>query len=214
MKVTYFAFYGRAEPLRMLLNHAKAEFEDERIDFKDWPALKEKLGGGGLPRLTVDGKVYAQGQAILRYLGNTHGYYPKDDALAALKCDQVIDNLVDAMKGSGVTNHILALSKPEEPSEEIEAVYAKAGEMIVAMVEKQLAHGGKFMTGNDITIADFAIFGSTSVYTHNKGQNPACAKLYEAVNKSLKASEKFSAWSDAMAEELSAHLESRPPVPL
>ena len=29
MKVHYFAAYGRAEPIRILLSHAKVEFQDE-----------------------------------------------------------------------------------------------------------------------------------------------------------------------------------------
>ena len=63
MKVIYFDVYGRAEPLRMLLNHAKVEFEDVRINRPDWPQFKEanaeKLEFGQAPVLEDHGKFLA-----------------------------------------------------------------------------------------------------------------------------------------------------------
>ena len=39
-KVTYFGIYGKAEPIRMLLAHAKVTFEDERLDSETFGAKK------------------------------------------------------------------------------------------------------------------------------------------------------------------------------
>ena len=41
IKVHYFAGYGRAEAIRMLLACAKVEFEDVHYTFENLPALKE-----------------------------------------------------------------------------------------------------------------------------------------------------------------------------
>ena len=43
MKLYYFDVYGRAEAIRMLLNHAKVEFEDVRFQKEEWPKMKAEL---------------------------------------------------------------------------------------------------------------------------------------------------------------------------
>ena len=40
LKLTYFDGRGRAEISRLVLAAAKRKFEDNRIGFEDWPALK------------------------------------------------------------------------------------------------------------------------------------------------------------------------------
>jgi glutathione S-transferase len=55
-KLTYFNGRGAAEKVRLLFAYYKIPFEDERIMFKEWPALKKKCKYGHLPVLLVDGK--------------------------------------------------------------------------------------------------------------------------------------------------------------
>ena len=45
-KIHYFAFYARAEPLRIMLAHANADWEDNSFGFDQWPALKSTMPGG------------------------------------------------------------------------------------------------------------------------------------------------------------------------
>ena len=80
MKLTYFPVYGRAEPIRMLLNHAKADFEDNKISFAELAEMKKTsyLEFGQVPVLEWDGIVMTQSFAILRALGMEYGYYPTD----------------------------------------------------------------------------------------------------------------------------------------
>jgi glutathione S-transferase len=68
LKLTYFDAPGRAEPIRVALHLAGIDFEDHRVQFPEFAALKS---GGGLPLgsvpvLEVDGCVFAQTAAILR----------------------------------------------------------------------------------------------------------------------------------------------------
>ena len=41
IKLTYFGIKGLAEPSRLILAQAGAEYEDCRITQEEWPALKE-----------------------------------------------------------------------------------------------------------------------------------------------------------------------------
>ena len=55
-KLIYFNAYGRGEAIRMALNHAKVEFEDERVaDFAAFAELKkshpENFPNGQVPVL-------------------------------------------------------------------------------------------------------------------------------------------------------------------
>lgn len=57
MKLYYFNGYGRAEQIRMLLSHAKADFEDVRITGEDLAKYKAegKFEFGQVPALEIEG---------------------------------------------------------------------------------------------------------------------------------------------------------------
>ena len=93
MKLYYFHVYGKGEPIRLLLNHAGAEFEDVKVTGPSWQEMKadpERCPFGQVPVFEKDGKVMAQGGAILRYLGGLHGYYPEDIELR-FQADAFVD---------------------------------------------------------------------------------------------------------------------------
>jgi len=50
-KLTYFKFYARAEPIRMMLDHAGANWENTEVGFDQWPALKPTMPNGQVPCL-------------------------------------------------------------------------------------------------------------------------------------------------------------------
>ena len=57
-KVIYFPLYGRAEPIRIALAHAKADWEDERIPGEVFAARKAagEFLNGQVPVLIHNGK--------------------------------------------------------------------------------------------------------------------------------------------------------------
>jgi len=50
-KLYYFDLYGRGEPIRMLLNHARVDFEDKRLSNAEFAELRENgtLPSGQVP---------------------------------------------------------------------------------------------------------------------------------------------------------------------
>ncbi len=71
LKLYYFDIYARGEPIRLLLTHAKANWEDVRLNKESFEELKNsgKLEFGQIPVLEDNGKFYSQSLSILRYLG-------------------------------------------------------------------------------------------------------------------------------------------------
>lgn len=70
---------GRGEDCRIAMFMAGVDFEDDRISFADWPGRKDSTPLGALPVMTIEGKgTITQSNAILTYLGRSHGLHPTD----------------------------------------------------------------------------------------------------------------------------------------
>jgi glutathione S-transferase len=94
LKLHYFDGYGRMEPIRQLLVHAKVEFEEVKYSFESFAASKALFEWGQVPAIEFDGVIYCQTQAMFRFLGNKHGLYPTD-ASQAYRVDSLIDAISD-----------------------------------------------------------------------------------------------------------------------
>ena len=96
-KLYYFDIHGGAgESIRNAFRVAKIPFEDVRVKHGDWPQLKgsDKCIFGQMPILEIDGQVFAQSMAILRYVGKITGLYP-EDPIEALRVDEILDSIID-----------------------------------------------------------------------------------------------------------------------
>ncbi len=80
-KLTYFdAPVSRGEECRLALHLAGIDFEDNRIAFADWPALKAHTPYGAMPVLELPGQPpLAHTNAILTLIGRRHGLHPHDE---------------------------------------------------------------------------------------------------------------------------------------
>jgi glutathione S-transferase len=202
MKLYYFDIYGRAESIRFLLSHAKVEYENVNAGPIMADLKKDKLEFGQVPMLeTADGKHFVQSWAILRYLGRTYGYYPNDAELA-----WKIDSTIDA-----VEDYVVAYFKYNfESNEEKKAVFKEAWlknlPMWVAAIEKRLeANGGKYIAGDKITIADFALAYVGFGLLLNEA-NPHYAESLPFI----KDREILKKYANGLKEDLAAHLTTRP----
>ena len=95
LKLSYFDFDGgRAEPARLAMFIAGIDFEDHRIPFAQWPAVKSEMPLHAIPVLEVDGTVLTQSNTINRYVGRLAGLYPEDTWQATL-CDETMAAIED-----------------------------------------------------------------------------------------------------------------------
>jgi len=193
-KLIYFNIPGRGFPLRVALQYGNIPYEDERIQFPDWPKAKQSTPYGNIPNLVIDGKTYAHSNSLIRYIGKLAGLYPKDE-LFALQCDEILD----ACEELG-TALVKTLSMQ---GEELKQARAKLNEGFVPEIlnrmEKRLEQfGGKdFVTGeNHISIADIKLGGivmwlSSGVLDGIDGKAhlakcPRVARTFEAIQKDPK----------------------------
>ena len=157
IKLVYFNLYGRAECTRMLLTHAKVEFEDVRIERPDWPQYKQdhaaELEWGQMPALYHDGKEINQSISILKYVGRIYGYYPADpyDAWRVDSFHDALNDLLNAMiKARFETD-------AEKQKELNAALIATTFPQTLAKFEKRLVANTSqhFLVGDKLTTIDF-----------------------------------------------------------
>lgn len=181
MKLYYFDIYGRAESLRLLLWHAKAEFEDVRLTPEEFAKKKEEgvFEWGQVPVLEVDGKSLSQSHAILRFLGRKYGYYPTDDIEVAWKIDSALEAIIDlAVAMFKVKNE--AEDKKEEA---IKAFLTGFLPKWLTIIENRVKNNSSpaHLVGDKWTIADFAFNSVLSSTFFNEGSEYS-TKLQEVIN--------------------------------
>ncbi|MCI0401364.1 MAG: glutathione S-transferase [Gammaproteobacteria bacterium] len=156
LKLTYFDFHGgRGEPARLAMFIGEIEFEDRRVPFSEWPAVKAETLFHALPVLKVDGKSVTQSNAINRYVGKLAGLYPSDSWQAAL-CDEVMDAVED------ITHKIAATFTIEKDDEKRSARQALADGPLRFYLERLQTRleqtGGEYFADNRLTVADLKVF--------------------------------------------------------
>ncbi|DAZ93227.1 TPA: hypothetical protein N0F65_005081 [Lagenidium giganteum] len=153
IKLYYFGMPGRGEIARLAFSFGNIPFEDARLTGEQFGALKPSLPLGQLPAVEIDGKTFSQSIAIARYGAKLSGAYPSD-SVKALRVDMVVDTLVD------VTNAIVDI-KWTEKNEDAKA--AKTKKLLEETLPKTFTAlekmiDGKFFAGDEITLADIALF--------------------------------------------------------
>ncbi len=163
-KLTYFdAPVSRGEECRLALHLAGIDFEDERIKFADWAAMKERMPYGSLPVLELPGKpALAHSNAILVLIGRRHGLHPTDD--------------FEAASHEGMMQHVEDLRARVSPTLRMgDAEKKTAREALVAdflpawarAAEKNI-RGAPFFGGEKIQVVDLKIHMAVRWFTGGK----------------------------------------------
>ena len=150
-KLTYFDFDGgRAEPIRIAFHAAGIKFEDDRISFEEFGAMREGTPFNSVPVLEINGVAMTQSNSLSRYVGKIAGLYPSDD-LQALYCDEVLGALEDlshyVVRTFGLEGEELRLAR-EKLVDGWLTVYLKGLDGLLAR------GGGEYFADNDLTVAD------------------------------------------------------------
>eukprot|EP00486_Rosalina_sp_Unknown_P007880 CAMPEP_0201586392 /NCGR_PEP_ID=MMETSP0190_2-20130828/132394_1 /ASSEMBLY_ACC=CAM_ASM_000263 /TAXON_ID=37353 /ORGANISM="Rosalina sp." /LENGTH=181 /DNA_ID=CAMNT_0048034325 /DNA_START=75 /DNA_END=616 /DNA_ORIENTATION=+ len=117
-RISYFAFTGRAQPIRNAAAIGGIAFEDRFVNSLQVKQEKEagKRKWSGVPEMDLldkDGKVVmtiGQSSTCLRYIGKLAGLYPKNPLQAAL-VDEIVDSIEDM---NNVARKALMMEKAEE----------------------------------------------------------------------------------------------------
>ena len=211
-KVHYFAGYGRAEAIRMLLTHGKIGFEEVHYGegHNSWPEAKAsgKFEFGQLPVLEgPSGKLYAQSAATLRYLGIKFGYYPVADAELAWRVDSTLDSQEDVTQAY----YKAAYAPTEEAKTEgLKTFYGTTLPNWFKILDKRIQANAphKYIVGDKITIADFSL-GAWANGTYLNDANPNKEKITEAI----KDYPNVDAYFRGLHGDLEGRLSTRKPSP-
>ncbi len=156
LELTYFDMQGgRGEPARLTLHIGGVPFEDRRVPFADWEALKPKTPFGGIPVLKVDGQELAQSNAINRYIGRLTGLYPEDPLQAAF-CDEAMDAIEDI---SVELIRTFSIADEAEKKKQRQALAEGPLRFYLERLQRRLeARGGEWFADGRLTVADLKVF--------------------------------------------------------
>ena len=170
--LSYFPIAGRGEPIRLACAISKIPFTNKVLSFPEFKESKSTLPLGQLPVLDLDfdgkKKTMTQSTAMLRWIGKIGGLYPKDDDITAMEIDEiisVIDELREplALTIKGKVKTMLS-DETEFTGEEKLAIRERWMKLsmprFLGFIEKKIAQneGSKWTVGNDISIADLALY--------------------------------------------------------
>ena len=71
-RLTYFPLRGRAEAIRLVLEYVGATYEDKKVSFEEWGAIKPTLPFGQIPFYEDEDVKIPQSMAIVRHLGRKY----------------------------------------------------------------------------------------------------------------------------------------------
>ena len=209
-RLHYFDIYGRGESIRLLLAHAKVDYEDVIVTREQLPELKASglAEFGQVPVLERNGKTYVQSWSILRTLGAELGYYPTTDAELAYQVDSSIEAVEDF-----IPKYFRPIFEQDETKkaaliEDLVANVPRFAGLVNARLERN--EDKLHLVGTTTTIADIAL--ATVAFSFI--QNPA-GPFAERLAAVTKAGEHplVDAYFQNLATELAPRLTTRGPRP-
>jgi glutathione S-transferase len=189
-KLTYFdAPVSRGEECRLALHIAGVDFEDVRVNQKQWAELKPNTPFGGLPTFEIPGKLLiGQCNAILTLIGRKHGLHP-EDLFEAARHEAMMCHVEDLRGNVGPT---LRIQDPEEKKKVREDLAKNYIPTWGERVERQLGDG-PFFGGAKLNVVDIKLFVAVRWFANGTVDHvpatvfsglPKLTRLFESVRDS------------------------------
>lgn len=178
-KLYYFDGPWRGEMIRLLLKHAKVDFDDIRIKFQDWPAMKDKFALKQLPVYECEGKQLPETDAIMHMLSVKYGYLPLDSEklYKVLFIINTFKDLFDAYY------RFTYGTMSEEKKKMLHGQYfCNTVPLIFGILEKRLKENEcqDYFVGDQYTMADFYALGTAKWLIFNPQTEANYSKFLEA----------------------------------
>ena len=213
--VRYFDFgHGRASGLKLMLAHAGANWTFDGVAQADWPALKQSGKTGefnAMPFIKQGARTIDLNIPAMRCLAREHGYYPEGDWKKCATTDMIAETWADIFNkwGSALINPNMQdadKAKVLIDSLQEDAVGGKLFKQIELAIKM---NGGKFLTGNKMTIGDFLMASLLHDYFYNDASpfQPAIKPLLESKYPAI------CAYAKDLGTELAGPLSKRPVKP-
>ncbi|XP_033644356.1 uncharacterized protein LOC117303993 [Asterias rubens] len=157
-KLNYFNVRGRGEVSRLCFVVAGVPFEDFRVEFADWPALKPKMPNGAMPVLEVDGKMLPETQAIQGYLAREFNLAGTNNWESALV--NVVAEMISDLK-KPFSDKVFFEKDEAKKAESTKTYFEETAPPMFKRLEERLKANGDgdgYFVGNKISLADIIFF--------------------------------------------------------
>jgi glutathione S-transferase len=198
IKLTYFDAEALGEPVRLALLLSGTKFDDIRIKFNEWPALKKTIPNGHIPIMTIGDDVKTQSKAMLRWVGGTKSatLYPADKLF---DIEEVIGDVEDLQRAFSPAHMVgmrastyghpngfesTAEGKKVTESMRIRFVKQELPRYVKRLTDRISTHGGPYLVaGTEPTIADCVAVPTLRQFTrgHLDYIDPNCLQEYPAI---------------------------------
>jgi len=154
LHLTYFNNAGLGEPIRNACAIGKIELTETRIDFADWPNLKESFPTKQVPLMVVDGQTFTQSSAMLRYVGSKAGLY-HTGTLESFRIDEAMGMCEDIRVK--IAQICMAQGDMELKTKLYKLLLAETVPFWFGIFEEKIKQNGIFVTGKVLTIGDLLV---------------------------------------------------------
>jgi len=154
IKLRYFNLRGRGEQLRWILEYAGAKYEDNRIEFAEWPAIKPTTLTGFVPQLEFDELVLGEVVAIADFLGR-HFDLAGKDAKEASTCTMIACIMADLQTKGANTRYEKDPVVKKRMEDNLKDIHAP--HFFKTLLQILTKNGGKHLVGEKMTYVDLQL---------------------------------------------------------